>query len=80
MKAEDVVQRARFLIDLFFNDQGISHIHLEELEFNTDDNEWMVTVSYVREGDEANDYVDERINKRLTLTDADGHLVRIEGV
>ncbi len=80
MNAEQAVNRARELVVTFFQDQGISRVGLEELDFDYNENEWTVTIGYERNWNNASDFGDQiRVYKRLTLT-TDGRLLSIKEV
>lgn len=77
MNAEQVVQKARDLVVTFFQDQGISRVGLEELDFNYNENQWTVTIGYERNWNEASHFGEQnRVYKELIL-DKDGQLVGI---
>ena len=78
MKAEQVVQRARDLVVTFFQDQGISRVSLEELDFDYNENQWTVIIGYERNWNDASQFGESyRIFKQLTL-DSDGELISIQ--
>ena len=80
MKAEQVVQKARELVVTFFQDQGISHVGLEELDFDYNENQWTVTIGYERNWNDASQFGESyRIYKQLTL-DSDGDLISIRNI
>ena len=80
MKAEQVVQRARDLVVTFFQDQGISRVSLEELNFDYSRDEWSITIGYDRNWNDASQFGDSyRIYKQLTL-DSEGDLIRIQNI
>ena len=80
MKAEQVVQKARELVVTFFQDQGISQVGLEELDFDYNENLWTVTIGYERNWNDASQFGKSyRIYKQLTL-DSDGDLISIRNI
>ena len=77
MNAEQVVQKARDLVVTFFQDQGISRVGLEELDFNYNENQWTVTIGYEQNWNDASQFGEQnRVYKELIL-DKDGQLVGI---
>lgn len=80
MNAEQIVQMAREFVVKFFQDQGISRVGLEELNYDYDENLWTVTVGYERNWNDASNFGEvDRVCKVLTLTN-DGQLIGIQSV
>ena len=80
MNAEQAVQKARDLVVTFFQDQGISRVGLEELDFDYDDDQWTITIGYERNWNDASQFGELiRIYKQLTLNKF-GELVSIRNI
>ena len=80
MNAEQAVQKARDLVATFFQDQGISRVSLEELDFDYNRDEWTITIGYERNWNDASQFGELiRVYKQLTL-DKFGELISIRNI
>ena len=80
MNAEQAVQKARDLVVTFFQDQGISRVGLEELDFDYNEDQWTITIGYERNWNDASQFGELiRVYKQLTL-DKYGELVSIRNL
>ena len=80
MNAEQAIQKARDLVVTFFQDQGISRVGLEELNFDYEEDQWTITIGYERNWNDASQFGELiRVYKQLTL-DESGELIRIRNI
>lgn len=80
MNAEQAVQKARDLVVTFFQDQGISRVGLEELNFDYEEDQWLITIGYERNWNDASQFGELiRVYKQLTL-DKFGELISIRNI
>lgn len=80
MNAEQAIQTARNLVVTFFQDQGISRVGLEELNFDYEEDQWIITIGYERNWNDASQFGELiRVYKQLTL-DESGELIRIRNI
>jgi len=80
MITEEFVERAKELVMTLFKDQKIFHMRLEELDFDYDNDLYIITISYERlEG--AEEFITPvRIYKQLTLEENGTRLLRIREI
>lgn len=80
MVTEEFVERAKNIVMTLFKDQKIFHVRLEELDFDYDNDLYIITISYERlEGSE--EFITPvRIYKQLTLEEEGTRLLRIKEI
>ena len=80
MITEEFVERAKNIVVTLFKDQEIFHVRLEELDFDYDNDRYVITISYERLEGEEEFIAPVRIYKRLTLEEEGTRLLSIKEV
>ena len=82
MDVKAVAQTAKTYVADLFSDEGIINVGLEEVEFDEDQNKWIVTVGFSRPWDRRNliDALEQpgRSYKVLHIADTDGRVLSLE--
>jgi len=86
MQVNEAVKIAKQYILELFADEKISNLGLEEVEFDPEKQEWMVTVGFSRPWDEphnvfaamTNDVFTRRTFKALRISDVDGQILSVK--
>ena len=82
MDVKAVAQMAKTYVADLFSDEGIINVGLEEVEFDEDQNKWIVTVGFSRPWDRRNliDALKQpgRSYKVLHIADTDGRVLSLE--
>jgi hypothetical protein len=85
MIAKDAIGIAKRHVMETFSDEGIANLGLEEIEFDSDDNAWRVTLGFSRPWDRPSGHLGESLGvapgrsyKVVLLSDRDGRLLSIK--
>lgn len=80
MITEEFVERAKSIVMTLFKDQEIFRMRLEELDFDYDNDRYVITISYERLEGEEEFITPVRIYKQLTLEEEGTRLLSIKEV
>ncbi len=80
MITEEFVERAKNIVMTLFKDQEIFRVRLEELDFDYDNDRYVITISYERLEGEEEFITSVRIYKQLTLEEEGTRLLSIKEV
>ena len=85
MDVKDAVRKAKQHIQELFDEEGITHIGLEEVSFEEDENNWVVTIGFSRPWDYAPNALSllshrepTRSYKLVTIDDESGEVVSVK--